>query len=422
MSKWVKDISIAALVSATILTCFMAFSVMDVAASEMDGQNGLEKDISGNAHAVLSENAQSVLTTQAVDSDYNILATTLHYDNSDLPEGEYIDNEDFPSDYNLFPVKVDTDGVLYLYAQASPDNTSKVSVAVGIYEESEDKFTYYGRDRDISAGKAYYDIGGMDVETGEICYIGIKSSDLAEAYVIPYVYSYKTRSLSAGKTMIASAIKNGDEDSFCKFKITPKKTGYIKVFIEEYGNKTSGANLTLLNSSKKAISGMLWYSNSKNSSDAVFGVKKGTTYYIKVSGCLGNSSYQNTYGIHYKLYSAPDRKNSSKSNALNLKRKAAYSKVALPANGKKTTKWYKFKVTKERATEISADFRNVNFGNYQILVYYGKTKVLSKTVINGKVNTYKIKNKKDKAKKGTYYIKIISSSKSSGMYKIKYKK
>ncbi len=276
-------------------------------------------------------------------------------------------------------------------------------------------------------------IGGLDVVKGGTYYIVVRKaySTYSEHYgtlrVRPYVYSYATRSLSAGKWMLTSGYKTNYNYSSALYKIKPSKSGYILVTLKQYDSSgTSYGSVTLLNSKKKTVSDKLTYSNGTYPQKVAFGVKKGTTYYLKVTNCAGDSAHQYKYGIKYKVYAAPIRTNTSKGKAKSLKRKAKYISTAMPATGKSGNHWYKFKVTKKRATRIAIDVRNIKSGTTKVTVYRGKKKVgITQTIGNGGVYTLKVQYStkyEDKAMKGTYYIKITKSAKANGVHKIKYVK
>ncbi len=243
----------------------------------------------------------------------------------------------------------------------------------------------------------------------------IPGDKAAAADIIPY----SAGTLPAGKVMLAST-----DSPATDFKIVPGSTGYIHVTLIGSENDNPSGYITLLDSNKRALSDRLLYYTNSSYNYVVFGVKKGTVYYLRTTGILGVYNQQHAYGIGYTLKSAPIRKNTKKSKALNLKRKAKAKVVAIPATNKKKTQWYKFKVTKKRKTQIRVDASAMKSGSASIIIYCGKKKVGSANMSLGDVHTYTITHSTTygKANKGTYYVKVTTNAKSNGAYSVRYLK
>ena len=325
------------------------------------------------------------------------------------------------SEYVVYSIAVKNSGKLYVDASASSSNTYSVSIAVGTYSSST---LSYDRYYSVSPGKVQTGIGGCDVAAGKTYYVGIQSSYAASAQITAYVIPYNTRTLKEGQVMYASGYKGNKADSKACFKIVPSKTGYIKVDLKELGYDNSGGYVTLLNANKKAVSEKLLYDSDSETSYVVFGVKKGKTYYLKVTGCVGSSAYRFAYAITYTNKAATLKNNTSKKKAVKLKRKAKAKSMTRVATGKKQNQWYKFKVTKKRKTQIKVDASLIKSGSATVTVYRGKKKVASTKMYAGKVYTYTVtySTTYGKANKGTYYVKVATTAKCSGMYKIRYLK
>lgn len=368
-----------------------------------------------------------------------LTATTMHYSTTKKPSWTTCYYRSSASgDVIVAAINVKSSGKLWIDAQRLDSNSSSAEVYVGKYDASTDKMLEYDYERTgyVYAGDdPTLGIGGLDVVSGGTYYIVVRKaySTYSEHYgtlnVRPYLYSYSTRTVTPGKLVLASGYKTNNNDSGAQFKIKPTKTGYIRVSLKEYGYSPSSGYVTLRNSKKKTISDKLYFSNGKYPSSVQFGVKKGVTYYLKVNSCVGASDYQYKYGISYKIYAAKLRANTSKKKATTLKRKAKYISTAVPATGKSGSQWYKFKVTKKRATRINIDTSNIKYSDYKsvkltVTVYCGKKKVGTTSLINGKVNPIEItySTTYGKAKKGTYYIKITKSAKANGAYRIRYAK
>ena len=321
-------------------------------------------------------------------------------------------------------------GKLYVDAVASSSNQYGTSVYLGTYSGSfsQGSNTTSGY---VSAGAEEDGIGGLDVKAGSTYYIAISSYSAAYLNVRAYIIPYATRSLSAGKMMVASGKKGSTLGPTAYFKIRPTKTGYIRVKLLEDGQSYSYGHVTLMNAKKRAISDKLTYNSDSSTSYVVFGVKKGTTYYLRVTDCFGKGPnysiadyYPYAYGVKYTISSATYKTNTKKSRAITLKRKAKAKNMVRVATGRTQSQWYKFKVTKKRTTHIMVDAGAMKSGTAKVTLYYGKKKVGSSTVVNGKKNTFTVtySTTYGKAQRGTYYVKITSNKKCSGAYKIRYVK
>ncbi len=354
---------------------------------------------------------------QAAAADTYMSAATINYSTSTKGDATTISTSG-GSNYYVYSVEVKTSGKLYMDALAYNSNSSSCYVDLGTYDGS---VFNHGSSTYLSAGSEKDGIGGYDVKKGTY-WVGIQSSSSASAYVRAYVIPYSTRKLPAGKMMIASGYKNSYQDSAAKFKIRPTKSGYITVTLKQYGYDSSSGYVTLLNSKKRAVSDKLWYYSSSTTSYVVFGVKKGVTYYLRVNSCQGSSSYQYAYGIKFKQKAALLKKNIKKSKSLLLKRKAKYKSMTRQATGKAMNQWYKIRVPRKQKTQVRVDASKVKSGSAKITLYYGSKKIDSATIYLGKINTFNItySTTYGQAMKGTYYIKVTTSKKCSGMYKIRY--
>ena len=333
--------------------------------------------------------------------------------------------------YVVYPVKATATGKMWIDVKTPDTNTDRVVSAIGTWSSDDGMFTPNGYGGSTAVGETETAIGCYDVVKGKTYYVGLKSygdtvGNLAQvrAYIIPYA---NNRTLKASSTYtIASTVKGvGDSNkaTTLSYKIKPTKTGVITVTLKNYGYTDSSGKITLLSSGKKARSEQLYYSSSSSSYKVRFGVKKGTTYYLKVSDVYGKSSECYKYGIKYSIKAATDRAISKKSKAKTLKRKATATSTLFIANGSKETDWYKFKVTSRRKTVFKVDASEIR-GNDQkltITAYKGSEKIGSKTLYAGGIGEYSLSSgTSEKANTGTYYIKITKTAKLSGKYKIKY--
>ncbi len=333
--------------------------------------------------------------------------------------------------FAVYPVTAKATGKMYIDVKAADTNQYSVTSAIGTYDGTQ--FSYYeNRTGYCSPGAIETGVGCYDVVKGKTYYVGMKTSGdrpasaQVRAYVIPYA---NNRTLKAGsKYLISSTVKGtSNEQTSLYYKIKPTKTGVMTVTLKEYGSSYgSSGYITLYNSSKKARSEKLYYSSTSTGASKYvrFGVKKGVTYYLKVTGVYGYSKECYKYGIKYSISAATDRAISKKSSAKTLKRKATPTATLFTANGSTETDWYKFKVTSKRKTVIRVDATQIR-GNDQkltVTLYKGSTKIDSATLYAGYSYDYTITygTTYGKANSGTYYVKITKTKKLSGKYKIKY--
>lgn len=217
------------------------------------------------------------------------------------------------------------------------------------------------------------------------------------------------------------------------FKITADKTGYLyitdyKIMYKSLTNQdyADGDNMygyiSLLDSNKKALTSMKddwyeYYSNSDSSSNwmkyLVYGVKKGSTYYIRVNdSSYGNYNY---YNMSYYISGVNNKSGASKSKAKTLK-KGKYVEGSLVA-GSSRTDWYKYKKTKSKVVIYLKPI----ITNYDVnITVYQRGKSVYHTFGRGDTVNYKYTFTSNM--KGTIYIKMSRNNKySSGYYKIKIK-
>lgn len=362
-----------------------------------------------------------------------ISATTILYSNTKKVSKSYSFQ---PNSGAVIPVKAQQTGIMYLDA-SNVDGSISYSIDVWLCDTLQildggtsiegnayEKHYLYGGDS--KKGDA-----GMRVTKGKTYYIAITNASYnatsANITVTPYVYTTEDRTLSPGtsKWTIASGYEADGTAGKTKvsatwFKIKPKTTGQMTVKLSEFGSYTSG-DIRLYNSKKKAISEELYCSSSSSSAKAYFGVKKGTTYYLKVTDCNGSYDKQYKYGINYSVKKKTDRNLATKNKAKTLKRKAKATESLFVASTKSSTDWYKIRVTSKRKNVIYVDTTGMSSGKVTITAYKGSKKVSGKGVINAK---YDNKNEftLTTSGAGTYYLKVVKDKNASGSYKIRYKR
>ena len=370
--------------------------------------------------------AKAVAQGYTIKSTGDVNAKTMSYVATSKPAyKQYYFNGTTDSDvYGYVSVGVKTKGKLYVDAIAGSSNEYGTSVIVGVLNKTKGTITHSGSYY-LSPGETELRLGGVDVTAGKTYAIGINSYSGGSIKVRAYVYSYKNnRFLKAGKMMLSSGYKGSRTTTALRYKVRPKKTGLMTVKLKEYGYSSTSGDVTILTKNKKTASKKLWYYTGAAGYKAVFGVKKGVTYYLKVTDTYGSPDSCYKYGVKYTVKKTPLKKNTKKRKAIRLKRKGAWKKNILLANNKSGNQWYKFKVTKKRTTRIKVDTTNVKSGTVKMTVYCGKKKIDTVTLSNGVRKPYTITYSTTwgKAKRGTYYVKIHKAKKATGQYRIKYVK
>lgn len=191
------------------------------------------------------------------------------------------------------------------------------------------------------------------------------------------------------------------------FKFTATKTGYIRVNLTDIKGK-----IKLCNSDKtKSLS-----DTSPSTQSIVYGVKKGTTYNIKVSA----PDNEEIGGYTFKVtnYGVTENSGSSKSKAKTIKRGTSKGtsnvKTGCIVAGYSTSDWYKFTLSSSKALNIA--MKGATNNGIKISVYKG-----SKLIKSGSFNRTEagvVIKSVGKWTKGTYYIKISrANTYSSGYYK-----
>lgn len=220
-------------------------------------------------------------------------------------------------------------------------------------------------------------------------------------------YTRSDKTIKSGQTI--TYYRNSSDDVYW-FKYKAEKTGKATVsFTRKYGS-----HVTLCNSKKKALTDEEWVSSSDNYK-AVFAVKKGTTYYFKVTAI--GSDEVNTISV--KNTAIKEKSGSKRKKAVTVKAKKKVKGTILPAS--KTSDWYKFKVKKKKKVTLYLDGEVT--GYIRVTAYNSKGKEIDSYLWNGGSDKLQLSyGSYGKANKGTYYIKFSRyNSKSSGHYSFKWK-
>lgn len=382
----------------------------------------------GSAYAALYPEIEEPTTT----------STSIYYSNTAVPD--YANYTVEPGGLiRVVPVVATDTGWMYLDVMAGSTNEGLSDVYLVDKYVYDATTTYISTPQDVkgeyftlSAGEAREEACKIFVTAGQTYYVLMKSGNYS---TVPAQFSIRTKIFTTGtktisanssKWNVASGINEAKEYGKATwFKLKPTKTGVMRVDLKQYGYASSYGKIRLYNSSKKAVSETVRYSPSAK--NVYFGVKKGNTYYLKVTDCYGSSSEGYAYGVRCKMSSRVDRVLSSKSKARTLKRKADATRTLFVASTAQSADWYKFNVTSKRTTQIKVDTSQMTSGELYISIYKGKKKIGSTQKID---NTYNNSGKYavtygttyGKATKGTYYVKIVKSKTASGSYTVRYVK
>ncbi len=217
-------------------------------------------------------------------------------------------------------------------------------------------------------------------------------------------------------------INHGTSHNVCNtwFRIKPKHSGYIEV------SESASGRITLCSASKRPLSGAIYtyvYASSESNQSVFFGVKAGSTYYLKVrsSGSKEESGYY-LNKVAYASYAFTGKYGKSSSKAAKLSRGKLRKGYIVP-NGK--AKYYKFtkrgKTVKiylagctDKQLKMSVTAKAKGFRTYKTSTSVHRydnnqsTRVLTLTT-HGKTRTMSVK------------VKVDGVGNSSGAYVLYYK-
>lgn len=397
-----------------VLTCALVLSMMLVPSGTVDAAG---TDMFSGKKKTTIEAATGKTRTGLQETD-EIKVKTLLYDTS---EPEIYGLAFNPGEYIYSPFTVKNTGKLYFdFASYSVDGSSD-SATAQLYDENGTLVN--GCSMRLSNGSERAAQWGVSVKSGQkyYLYIGTDSSNkgtLAVGFCGSVLTTYD-RTLSGGKVAIASGIEQDGSTASTYFKVQPSKTGRMKVELQEMGYDSTYATVRLYNSKKTLVSDKVSYRGSA----VYFGVKKGNTYYIRITDAKGSYDSYYAFGVKYTMSSYTDRALGSKSNAKTLKRKASATNTLFVASTGTSTDWYKFNVTSKRETNIRIKTKGMSSGKLTFTVYKGSKKIATKSIGPQQDGTYTITygTTYGKANSGTYYIKVVKSKTASGQYSIQYK-
>ena len=331
----------------------------------------------------------------------------------------------------LAPIKTNNSGILWLDYDAVGKGCAEIWVLES-YEIVDGRVEGMGYDfGECYGGDEISSDGGVPITAGKTYWLYMQNNSKKSISINVRGDLYltnKTRTLSEGTTKwtIASGMSRTGGTTDIYYKINPSKTGYISVALKAYGSGKSCGRITLYNRNKEKLSNAVNYESGLSGTDGkvYFGVTKGNAYYLRVANVSDGAYWAYKYGIRYSVYSGTDRAIGTKLTAKRLTRKADATKTLLRANGKSSTDWYKISVTSKRKTQIKIDTSRIKSGDVTITFYKGSKKIGASDTIpvtyNNKTYNITYGPTSGKATSGTYYVKVVKSPKTSGLYTIRY--
>lgn len=371
---------------------FLVLSIMLLGLISIPSVNALA---AGEAVDVDTGTAGDVLTTYVVTTG----------DDTDIAGAKnYVVNVPVDTKQVVLPITFEQKGIIFLSSDFAESVSSRY-LDIDCYSDAE-----CTKEVDVS----FYSGKATIPEKGTY-YIKFKVSDYTDT---PPTDGYKINFSSRFVTGEDKTLSNGDwacsalsdYKTPVYFKISASKAGSITISTEsEYSN-----NITLLNSSKKAISDEVYNYKEK----VCFAVEKGT-YYIKVS------SSSELLRIKYNLTAITDISGSSKTKSRKLTAGKTYTGYLSATNKKGATDWYKIALTKSQEVDIS--FKgSVSSGEIELEFYgNGISGSLTRRIstMDGDSSFKPELWTSSKLPKGTYYIKITkNTTNTSGYYKLQLKK
>lgn len=218
------------------------------------------------------------------------------------------------------------------------------------------------------------------------------------ASVAAVFYSGADRTLK-NNTQIAVGQKTAQTNYFA-FKATAN--GYLTA----YGDSSAALyKVTLCNSSKKALSGEQYLQYSPT-----YGVKKGTTYYLRVKA---NTNSNGGYLFKVSNKAITEKSGSTKAKAVTLPKKK--TKKGTIVAGSSQADWYKF--TLSSSQNVSITMKGDTNDQLKITIY-NKRGTIGTRIFYYNTSSLPLKSV-GKWSKGTYYIKVERGNKnSSGWYSL----
>lgn len=230
-----------------------------------------------------------------------------------------------------------------------------------------------------------------------------------EAYKVKYT---TTKADAVMKKGLFTTVNPGDTKEVTYLKIQPTATGYIKVALESSNVFDESGDIALCNAKKVKLTADEWiYGRSATSNAQYYAVKKGTTYYLMMTGFDGKAK------IKYTQTKIIEKSGATKKKAVTVKANKLVKGTILA--GEKKADWYKIKLTKNKKLTFLIDGKAQ--GSIKFTLYNKAGKKMTTNTIVSNTSSYDLESY-SKYNKGTYYIKIErTNNKSNGYYTLKWK-
>lgn len=334
-------------------------------------------------------------------------ATVVQY-NQDEVLGDY-DSSYYRVGYSQ-KVTFSAKGTLLMAVKNNP--ASGKDVTFGLYEDKalSKKVDFEGYAGKKDGVKEKY----IKVPKAGTYYLGLWSTYGKSSYATPFENAMAVgaafinggdRTITSGKTIAVGAKEK--QTNYFKFKAT--KTGYLKV----QTSKGSNGSVALYTSKKKALS-----KDTRFAYVPTYGVKKGTTYYIKSMFTFSYPAV--TYSLRATNTAISESSGSTKAKARSISAKKT-RKGTITA-GSATADWYKLSLSSPKNFTIT--MKGATNDQLKLSMYDSKGKSImggTGTLSAGSASGIG-KETTTKFPKGTYYIKIYRGNKySSGWYSLSWK-
>lgn len=310
------------------------------------------------------------------------------------------------------PMTVAREGVLELYMDTY-NIPSASAVMVDIYSDASCGVQVAALDVEMDQlskdGTYYYGYGYAYLRKGTYY---VKIATEGTYYFSPLLIQGGDRSLQNDKWDYGYTGPASDGSTWFKYKASA--TGIISIY-QKYDSNGS-AYIKMCDSKKKKIASPVYTSSNQTATQnkAVFAVKKGATYYIKIEG-------SGFYSLKAKITPVKEKSGSTKVKAQAIKLGSGVKGTIMASDSK--SDWYKLKLTSPARLKLTLQgnanskddgicFRLLGAygGEYEVIIDEPgfKFKDTIATTYNGKLSS------------GTYYIQIYKYDKlSNGNYTFK---
>lgn len=418
MKKGISKLLSALLIATLVFTSAgVAFAGTDEGTVKLDAQSSqLEAGQDDEALAAAIKNVkksvsidQTQLTKKKASGAFQVV--TLNTGNEKLtnPQINYSLNDNALSgNYRgvATPIKFSAKGTLIMGMRALSNDKSGY-VYFGLYKNAQLTQPVDGESI-VSADNASTRTRVFKVPAAGTYYLGAYSSISSYSSAVAYAASTTAAYIKGNDRTLTnkkwSAVGLKDKQTnHLKFKAT--STGYVTVYTKGFSGK-----ITLRNSKKKSLSNAV--SVSTYSPNVVFGVKKGTTYYLRTA-----SNYNSDGGFQIRYINSKITEKSGKKKSKAVTIKAKKTKKGNIIAGSSQADWYKFKLTKKKNIRIT--MKGATNNKMSIAIYKGGKKLKTSSFYN---TTKSLTIKGSRLTKGTYYIKVYRGTKtSSGWYSLTWK-